>query len=166
LGELAQKNPPFLCKKRSGSMSASHRLTLTALAVAILADCSVGFGQTERLNPNPLLPSGVGSGSDVDMSRGGGGPGMGRGVGPASGYLDENPADTLLKDINGTNNGRRTGSNLFLDRRRRTAGYRGATPKFEGGAVRFDRPGSYEEAIYGSRPGSYGLARKTSRRGR
>ncbi len=89
---------------------------------------------------------------------------MGRGVGP-NGSLDENPADTLLKDINGTNYGRRTGSNIFKPSRPQTSGYRGVTPKFEGGAVFFKRRGTYEEAIYGSRPGSYGgVARKTPRR--
>ncbi|HWB13211.1 MAG TPA: hypothetical protein VG826_28555 [Pirellulales bacterium] len=144
-------------------MSAPFRIAAALFAVAVLTE--VSFGQTERLNPNPLLPSGVGSGPDVDRSRGGGGAPFGRGVGPAEGPLDENPADTLLKEINGTNNSRRTGSNLFLDNRRRSSGYRGVAPKFEGGAVRFDRRGSYEEAIYGSRPGSYGgVARKTSRR--
>jgi hypothetical protein len=149
-------------------MSALHRISVTVFALGILVDCGVSFGQTGSLNPNPLQPSGVGSraGSDIDISRGGGGPGMGRGVGPGTGYLDENPADTLLKDINGTNYGRRTGSNLFLDNRRRTSGYRGVTPKFEGGAVRFDRRGTYEEAIYGSRPGSYSLAYKARRRGK
>jgi hypothetical protein len=147
-------------------MSALSRIAVTVFAIALLADSGVSFGQTESLNPNPLLPSGVGSGSDVDRSRGGGGGlGIGRGVGPAN-SRDENPADILLKDINGTNNGRRTGSNMFKQDRRRTSGYRGVAFKFEGGAVRFDRPGSYEEAIYGSRPGSYSPTRKPARRSR
>lgn len=143
-------------------MSALYRIAVTTFTLAILADCGVGFGQTGSLNPNPLQPSGVGSraGSDIGITRGGGGTGMGRGVGP-TGSLDENPADTLLKDINGTNYGRRTGSYMF---KRQTSGYRGVAPKFEGGAVRFDRRGTYEEAIYGSRPGSYSMARKASHR--
>ncbi|HEV3344028.1 MAG TPA: hypothetical protein VG125_26880 [Pirellulales bacterium] len=143
-------------------MSASYRVAVTVFAV-VLANCGVGFGQTGSLNPNPLLPSGVGSGTDVDpVPRGGGRIGIGRGVGPG-GTLDANPADILLKDINGTNNGRRTGSYIFKQSPRRTSGYRGVTPKFEDGAVLFTRRGTYEEAIYGSRPGSYGVASKTSK---
>lgn len=151
-------------------MSALCRLAMTAFALAILADAGVSFGQTGSLNPNPLQPSGVGSRSrsdiDIDISPSGGGrTGIGRGVGP-DGTLDENPADTLLKEIYGTNRGRRTGSFIFKDPRRQTAGYRGVAPKFEGGAVRFDRRGTYEEAIYGSRRGSYSTVRTTTRRGR
>jgi hypothetical protein len=148
-------------------MSALHRISVTVFALGILVDCGVSFGQTGSLNPNPLQPSGIGSraGSDIGITRGAGGTGIGRGIGPGNGALDENPADTLLKEINGTNNSRRTGSNLFIDNRRRSSGYRGVSPKFEGGAVRFDRQGTYEEAIYGSRPGSYSMALK-SRRGR
>jgi hypothetical protein len=147
-------------------MTAARRRGLTVFVVAVLANCGYGFAQTETLNPNPLLPSGVGSGSDVDRSRGGPGSPIGRGVGPGGNILDENPADTLLREINGSNNSRRTGRFMFGDPRRRTLGYRGASPKFKDGAVLFERRGAYEEAIYGSRPGSYSEARKTSRRTR
>ena len=125
---------------------------LFGLATLVLTGASTAFGQ--GLNPTPLLPSGVGSSSDVDMGRGYGPGGvLGRGIG---GARDENPADTLLKEINGSNYGRRTGRNTLSDPRRRTSGYRRlASGKVQGTAVRFDVPGAYEEAIYGSRRGSY-----------
>ncbi|HEX7375893.1 MAG TPA: hypothetical protein VF278_02215 [Pirellulales bacterium] len=104
----------------------------------------------QQLNPNPLQPSGVGSANDMNYGRGGG---DGRGLG-RSAPGEENPADTLLKEMNGTNNGRRTGRNAFSPRRR-TAGYRALNGKVEGTAIRFNKRGTYEEAIYGSRPGSY-----------
>jgi hypothetical protein len=128
--------------------------SLFALTALVLGGRNASFGQS--LNPNPLQPSGVGSASDVDLSRGDleGGGRIGRGLG-GGGALDENPADTLLKEINGSNNGRRTGRNAFGNSRRRTSGYRGSTGKIELGAVRFDQRGAYEEAIYGSRRGSY-----------
>ena len=131
---------------------------------AILATSGSAIAQTERLNPNPLQPSGVGSGSDVDRARGGGGAQFGRGVGPGGGLSDENPADTLLRGLGGSNAGRRSGQNLFGDPRRQTSGYRGVKPKFKDGALVFDKRGSYEEAIYGSRRGSYSMARTSSRR--
>lgn len=131
------------------------------LSLAIIGLASDrGFAQ--EINPNPLLPSGVGSASDVDFGRGdqgAGGP-LGRGIG-RSVPGEENPADTLLKEMNGSNNGRRTGRNAFGDSRRRTAGYRLPNGKVEGTAIRFNQRGTYEEAIYGSRPGSYSnLARR------
>lgn len=139
-----------------------HSMWLLGLAVLFVGEGNVGLAQSS--NPNPLLPSGVGSASDVDMSRGNQSSGgrLGRGV-RADGRLDENPADTLLKGINGSNYGRQTGRNTF-DPRRRSAAYRGVAPKIEEGAVRFDKRGSYEEAIYGTRAGSYSSARTTRRR--
>lgn len=127
---------------------------LLALIAIIGGASGVAYGQ--GLNPNPLMPAGVGSASDVDMSRGdqqAGGP-LGRGMGGV-GARDENPADTLLREMNGTNYRRRRGRNTFADPRRRTTGYRGNNGKIEGTAVRFDTRGSYEETIYGSRRGSY-----------
>jgi hypothetical protein len=134
------------------------------LALALIAlPCNSLLAQS--LNPNPLLPSGVGSASDVDFGRGNQQPGgtLGRGIGSV-GPGDENPADTLLREMNGSNNGRRTGRNALGDPRRRTAGYRMLNGKVEGTAIRFDKPGTYEEAIYGSRRGSYSST--PSRRGR
>jgi hypothetical protein len=129
-----------------------RRTRLFGCATLVLAGASMAFGQ--GLNPNPLLPSGVGSASDVDMSRGyGPGGALGRGIGGAG---DVNPADTLLKEMDGSNYGRRTGRSTLSDPRRRTSGYRRlASGKVQGTAVRFDVPGAYEEAIYGSRRGSY-----------
>ncbi|HVA48551.1 MAG TPA: hypothetical protein VNH11_19455 [Pirellulales bacterium] len=145
-------------------MTRSMLLTVArSLSCAALLLAGGGASYAQSLNPNPLLPSGVGSASDIDMSRGGGGGRLGRGVGP-SGRIEANPADTLLRGINGTNNGRRTGRGEFADARRRNTGYRGGTLKIEEGAVRFDRRGAYEEAIYGSKRGSY--TQLTRRRGR
>jgi hypothetical protein len=138
-----------------------HCSRLFGMAAIALGAASTAFGQ--GLNPNPLMPSGVGSASDMDMGRGYQGPGgvLGRGIG---GTGDVNPADTLLKEMNGTNNGRRTGRNALRDPRRRTTGYRPLAGKVEGTAVRFETPGAYEEAIYGSRRGSYSnVTRRRSR---
>jgi hypothetical protein len=128
--------------------------SLLALATCVWGTGGVAFGQ--GLNPNPLQPAGVGSSSDVDMARGDqerGGP-LGRGIGRV-GLGEENPADTLLREMNGTNNGRRRGRYAISDPRRRTTGYRSVGGKAEGTAVRFDTRGAYEEAIYGTRRGSY-----------
>lgn len=139
----------------------ARRAWLIALVAVVLGNCGMGYAQVESLNPNPTQPQGVGSANDIDISRGNlrEGRGIGRGVGPVDPGADENPADTLLKEINGSNNRRRTGRYMF-DPRRRSAGYRGTVPKLEEGAVRFDRRGAYEEAIYGSRPGSYAQTRR------
>jgi len=141
----------------------TYRVCAFTLALGLAGEINLALAQST--NPNPLLPAGVGSASDVDMSRGDQGQGgrLKRGVRP-DGSLDANPADTLLKEINGSNNGRRTGRYTFSDPRRRNAAYRGGAPKIEEGAVRFDRRGSYEEAIYGTRPGSYTSTRTTRRR--
>lgn len=135
---------------------------LLALAVSGLSGNLV---LAQGLNPNPLLPSGVGSASDVDFGRGNqerGGP-LGRGIGRMA-PGDENPADTLLKEMNGSNDGRRSGRNAFGNPRRRTAGYRPLNGKVEGTAIRFDKRGTYEEAIYGSRRGSYSYSSAGQRR--
>ncbi len=120
----------------------------------------------QGLNPNPLMPSGVGSASDVDFGRGNqeaGGP-LGRGIGRRA-PGEENPADTLLKEMNGSNNGRRTGRNAFSNSARRTTGYRPLNGKVEGTAIRFNQRGTYEEAIYGSRRGSYSSSTRRRRSG-
>lgn len=124
--------------------------SLTSFATLLLAG-NAGYAQTTY---NPLLPAGVGSASDVDMGRGGGGGArLGRGV-DSTGRIEANPADTLLKELNGTNNGRRTGRGAFNEFRR-TTGYRGVMPTMKDGAYEFSRRGAYEEAIYGTRRGSY-----------
>jgi hypothetical protein len=147
----------------TGIRTLSRCASFFALA-ALVGTGDVAFGQS--LNPNPLQPAGVGSANDVDLSRGDlqSGGRIGRGIG-GGGPLDENPADTLLKEIDGSNYGRRTGRNAFATPRRRTSGYRGNAGKIELGAVRFDQRGAYEEAIYGSRRGSYTepARRRTSR---
>lgn len=143
---------------------AGLRTVIVVFSAALFATAGSTFGQTERLNPNPLQPSGVGSGSDVDRTRGGGGTQFGRGVGPGGNLSDENPADTLLRGLGGSNAGRRSGQSMFGDPRRQSTGYRGVKPKFKDGALVFDKRGTYEEAIYGSRPGSYSMARTSSRR--
>jgi hypothetical protein len=126
--------------------------SLFTLAAVVLLD---QHAYAQSLNPNPLQPAGVGSANDVDLSRGDlqGGGKIGRNLG--AGSIDANPADTLLKEINGSNNGRRTGRSFLGSPRRRTTGFRGNGGVYELGAVRFDKRGTYEEAIYGSRAGSY-----------
>lgn len=138
--------------------------SLTSCAALVLAG-GAAHAQSS-LNPNPLLPSGVGSASDVDFGRAGRGGGrLGRDISP-SGRVEANPADTLLKDINGTNNGRRTGRGVFNEFGRRTTGYRGVMPTMKDGAYEFSRRGSYEEAIYGTRRGSYtNFSRRRGRNG-
>lgn len=143
------------------------RSTLFAIAGSFTTLLLAGnAGYTQSSVSNPLMPAGVGSGSDVDMGRGGGGAGrLGRGVDP-SGRIEANPADTLLRELNGTNNGRRTGRGTFNEFGRRTSGYRGVMPTMKDGAYEFGRRGAYEEAIYGTRRGSYtNFSRRRGRSG-
>ena len=89
-----------------------HNLVVMLTGGVFLAMAGSCLGQS-----NPLLPAGVGSGSDLSYgySRGGT-PGLGRGKGPVPQGGDENPAETLLRKMDGTNYGHHTGHAYFRGR--------------------------------------------------
>lgn len=79
------------------------------------------------------------------------------------GSVERNPAETLLREMGGRNAARRRGQQMLQEWQVRKPGYRGTKPQMRGDALVFKRRGAYEEAIYGSRPGSYSMARSKSR---
>lgn len=132
------------------------------VGVAALSACTVSKAQVVG---TPLEPSGVGSGRELgpysDRTGGGalGGP-AGRGV--------RNPADTLLRELNGTNNGRRRGQAAFRGRPVREAERydrtQGQAMRLDQGTVMFRKRGEYEDTLYGSRRGGYSLANRSRTR--
>lgn len=94
--------------------SFSLRRTLFTLcaATAALNQAKGTLGQIGVLNPNPTMPA------DVSRGLGGygassGGIGIGRGPVPPGQAREENPADAMLKSIEGTNYGRYRGRALY-----------------------------------------------------
>lgn len=89
--------------------------------------------------------------------------GVGRGVGPTPKGGDENPAETLLDEMNGSNNGRRTGHAAIRPPARYQRGPRGlssdppsiAPRRIEERAVYFAQRGAYEDSVYRPYQGSY-----------
>jgi hypothetical protein len=108
--------------------------------------------------------SGLGGGRNPAFGNGA----VGRGVGPAPKGGDENPAKTLLDEMNGSNNGRRTGHAALRPPPRYQRGPRGLssdppsiTPRrIEERAVYFAQRGAYEDSVYRPYRGTY---RQTSR---
>ncbi|HVA47021.1 MAG TPA: hypothetical protein VNH11_11700 [Pirellulales bacterium] len=91
-----------------------QRRMLAVLFATSAALCPAGLAlaQVESLDPNPTMP--------YDMSRENGtyrssrgGIGLGRGPSVPGQAREENPAETLLRDIEGTNYGRYTGRAIF-----------------------------------------------------
>jgi hypothetical protein len=119
------------------------------------------LAQVESLNPNPMLPAGVGSPSDLEEYHHGTikGARIGREIGGRVDGADKNPADIMLRELNGTRSGRHTGHSLFRGEPVRAAQRIEAhryTPKFrDHSAVYFGRRGDYENAIYAPHRGSY-----------
>lgn len=130
-------------------------LVVGVAAMSISAVCQAQVVGT------PLEPSGVGSGRELgpysDRTGGGalGGP-AGRGV--------RNPADTLLRELNGTNNGRRRGQAAFRGRPVRDAERydrtQGQATRLDQGTVMFRTRGEYEDTLYGARRGGYSMANR------
>ena len=93
----------------------------------------------------------------------GGGGRMGRGVGPVPKGGDPNPAETLLKDMEGTHQGRRTGHPALkppAKYRRSNHGLSSDPPalapqRIEEQAVYFAKRGAYEDMVYRPYQGSY-----------
>jgi hypothetical protein len=141
------------------------RCSLFATALIMtLGSPNAGFAQVESLNPNPLQPSGVGSGTVGGYSSRQGSGQMGLNVGPQASGGNENPADTLLRELNGPNYNRSSGKVRFrgpaVRAARRVDPAYGKFPTIEGGAVYFANRGEYEDRLYRPRQGSY---RQTAR---
>lgn len=140
-------------------ISRSWALLVGVAALSVSAICQAQVVGT------PLEPSGVGSGRELgpysDRTGGGalGGP-AGRGV--------RNPADTLLRELNGTNNGRRRGQAAFRGRPVRDAERydrtQGQATRLDQGTVMFRNRGEYEDTLYGARRGGYSMANRSRTR--
>lgn len=88
------------------------RLVLTILATcATLGWTSMAVGQVELIEPNTTQPFDIDT--DFPYSPSGGNVRFGRGPARPGQPRDENPAETLLRDIEGTNYGHHTGRALF-----------------------------------------------------
>jgi hypothetical protein len=112
------------------------------------------------LNPNPLQPSGIGAGPIGGEYRSGRNDGrMGIGVGPKASGGNENPAETLLREMYGSKYKHPTGKVRFHGREVRAARRFDTSltnmPALEGGAVYFAERGAYEDTLYRPRSGTY-----------
>jgi hypothetical protein len=88
--------------------STQIRLLRSALLFSVLVcGASVAQAQVETIDPNPTMPRDVG-GRLTYRGFSGGGFKLGR-----TSARDENPAETLLKSIDGTNYGRASGHSIF-----------------------------------------------------
>lgn len=121
---------------------------------------------------SPLRP-GARSGSTTGRRRGGaagGGRAVGRDIGPVPKGGDENPAETLLDQMNGSRNGKRSGHAALRPPRRYQRGVRGMssdppslTPqRIEERAVYFAHRGAYEDMVYRPYQGSYRQPRRAA----
>jgi hypothetical protein len=88
---------------------------------------------------------------------------MGRGTGPVPKGGDQNPAETLLDEMNGSRNGQRTGHAALRPPPRYRRGVRGmssdppslAPLRIEERGVYFAQRGAYEDMVYRPYQGSY-----------
>lgn len=94
------------------AVSLKRMLILLFAATTALSDAGGALGQVGVLNPNPTMPGDATLGGGG--SRGsGGGIGIGRGPTPPGQEGEKNPAETMLRGIDGTNYGRYTGRALY-----------------------------------------------------
>lgn len=144
-----------------------HACSLLATAmVAAFGAANLALAQVETLNPNPLQPSGIGSGPVGGDYRGYRGNGqMGLGIGPKASGGDENPAETLLREMYRSNYKHPTGKVRFhgpaVRAARRFDPALSQLPALEGGAVYFAERGAYEDTLYRPRQGSYRTKTRT-----
>ena len=122
------------------------------VASGVLFTASAAQAQVEALERNPLEPEGVGADIELEArNQSSGGPGIGRTVvGPAR-RADENPAETMLRSIEGTNYGHRTGRAMRGDAAPaapRSAALPRKPPPRPAVAVESARRGSYQSAHY------------------
>ncbi|MGH7134500.1 MAG: hypothetical protein ACREHD_02105 [Pirellulales bacterium] len=122
---------------------------------------SAAHAQVESLNPNPTWPAGTGSASELEEYHHGSSAGakMGRAIGGRVDGADKNPAEMMLRELNGTNRGRRTGHAAIrgepVRAAQRVEAYRHIPPFRDESAVYFARRGDYENVIYAPYRGSY-----------
>ena len=129
------------------------------LVAAIFAGCAIAMPRPTCAQYNPLLPAGVGSGTEYYGGYYGGGSGIGRGKGPVPEGGDANPADTLLRQIEGTNYGHYTGHSYI-----RGQSQRKPTQAGKAATVRYDRRGDYERDLYLRTPTSRRPASRSATR--
>lgn len=121
---------------------------------------SLNSNQVESLNPNPTTPQAPDRGGALEQYRHGSSRGtrIGLGVGATDG-ADKNPAEIMLRDINGTNRGRKRGHAAIKGKPARAARKLetgSSVPTWaQEGAVYFARRGDYENAIYAPQRGTY-----------
>ncbi|HET6880499.1 MAG TPA: hypothetical protein VFI31_10110 [Pirellulales bacterium] len=139
-----------------------------------------GMGLSPQESPSGSLGSpgrsalgggrnGIGGAGSSRALRGLGNGRVGRGVGPVPKGGDENPAEILLDEMNGSHNGQRTGHAALRPPRQYQRGVRGmssdppslAPQRIEERAVYFAKRGAYEDMVYRPYQGSY---RTSSRR--
>lgn len=163
--------------KRIFFLSSQCTLSAKCGAWAFIASVAMlwatsAHAQVESLEPNPLEPAGAGSAGVLEF-RGphSGGVHIGR---TPRGHTDrstrrteENPAETMRRDIDGTNYGRRTGHAALRGNARpaaprgnslptapRSAALRQSPSRGEREPVNFNRHGDYERGRYAPRGGN------------
>lgn len=131
-------------------MMTSMRLLGTALVFWTASGWgALAAAQVESIDPNPTMPRDVG-GRLTYRGSSRGGPGLGRAKAG-----EENPADTLLRSIEGTNYGRATGHSIFSKNRANNS-IGGQTRSPGGpGTLYYARRGAYEDRVYQPARGSY-----------
>lgn len=129
------------------------RLQAVAFGVAtVLHFGASANAQVETIDPNPTMPRDVG-GRLTYRSHSGGGR-LGR---AAKG--EENPAETLLKSIDGTNYGRSTGHSVFgVQPRTNTNAGRHLRRPDPSATMFFGDRGAYEDRVYAPAKGTYRTA--------
>jgi hypothetical protein len=94
------------------TFSLNKFMAAACAAIAVLSQVEGALAQVGVLNPNPTMPGDVpiGSGAYGNSS---GGIGIGRGPIPPGQSGEKNPAEAMLKSLEGTNYGRYTGRAIY-----------------------------------------------------
>jgi hypothetical protein len=129
------------------AMKYSIQCQLVALAIfaVLLVPSRAAQAQVETIDLNPTMPRDVG-GRLTYRGFSGGGARLGR-----SKPLEGNPAETLLRSIDGSNYGRATGHSLFspsrIERATMDARPRSSSNNRQTGTMYYSRGGSCEDRV-------------------
>ena len=149
-------------------MKRSIRHVAWAIATALLATAGTNscFAQVETVNPNPLQPQGIGGGTSIGTYRSSSGDNRG-GSGLRSSGPGDNPADLMLRELNGPEYYQGRGAQRIrgpsVAAARRAYRLSNQRQQLLDGAVYFPGRGEYEDAIYHPRRGSYRYTTRTTR---